>query len=783
MPETGLRALSAHDFEILCQDLLGRELGAALEGFTAGRDGGIDLRLLRPSGGGSRVIVQCKHYITSGYSALKSKVKAEAARSARIEASRFILATSVGTTPGRKRELSKILADAGVSCGEQDIYGREDLERILRENSDIERTHYKLWLSSSAHLQQMINNGILVRSEGYLEELRHNAALFVENQSVDEALALLAHHHTCLISGAPGVGKSTLAEILLLHAISEGYRPIIVSSDIAEADQMYLSGEKQVFLYDDFLGRTTTFERQGKNEDDRLVRLIERVERAPTKRLLLTTREYILQQARIAFDRLSDRRLDLTKYVLDVGIYTRRNRAHILYNHIYFSEASPEARQSIREDRNYVALIDHENYNPRLISDAVALFSASGEPDDRFGDFLLGTFANPFGLWSHVFRNQFTPAARTLLAFVTLMDAPVTMDALERAHLALAQDGGWGTFEDTMRVLEGTALTIGAPPLAMIDFVNPGVADSVLGALLNDSQLLLSLMVAAFEFDQLVKLWTYASEPERGIPATHEGHYLNTLSSASYLLTLVDRKQSVLRPSMRRRLEAFADKFLASLVRLLDSRLVGDRSRAVRLSLLIGIADDLGVASSTQAIEDHLLAELDRWGGATDKESVLELVIRAGQSEWLADDVRRRLYDGALAWFTDDLYWPKDFQLLGRLRESGRVEPDEAAKVALREEFEEQLTSYFSEWSESDDADLLRSLLDDIESASAALNYDLDRWSDWDDERWRVQARIDELENDQSEGDDDWREHHDGGDAGSQGDDAWIDGLFDTLSD
>lgn len=786
MSETGLRALSAHDFEILCQDLLGQELGMTLEGFTAGRDRGIDLRLLRPPHRTPDVVVQCKHYITSGYSALKSRIQAEATKSAQVGASRFILATSVSMTPHRKQELSETLCGAGVRCGPEDILGREDLDRILRANPAIERAHYKLWLGSSALLQQMINNGILVRSEGYLEELRHKAALFVENKSVDDALALLSEYHTCLISGAPGVGKSTLAEILLLHAISEGYRPIIVSSDVGEADQMYLSGEKQVFFYDDFLGRTTTFERLGKNEDDRVVRLIERIGRAPTKRLILTTREYILQQARLSFDRLSNRSVDLTKYVLDVGVYTRRNRAHILYNHVYFAGVSEGARQSLREDRNYLDLVDHENYNPRLISDAVSLFSASGEPDDLFGDFLLHAFEDPSRLWAQVFNHQFTAGARYLLAFVPLLEPPLSIDALERAHVALAAVGVEGTFEDAMRILEGTALTIGGRPFSLVDFTNPGVADSVLTSLLSEPQVLITIVASAFEFDQLVKLWSYATEPERGLPATNEGRNWNTLSSASYLLTLVDRKQLVLRGAMRRRLEAIADRFVANLVRLLSSRIVGDRSRAVRLSLAIGISEDLGATSVAPAIEAELRAELARWasGSDIDKEPVLELVTRAARSTWLSAEVRDEMYRSALAWFADDLSWPKDYELLARLRDVAEAEEEGRALADLRDEFVATLQNYISEWSDSDDADVLRGLLDDIESASRVLAYDLDTWSDWDYESWQIRDRIDDLERDLAEPDDDWREYRsEGSDGRDQGDDAWIDALFDTLTE
>ena len=50
---------------------------------------------------------------------------------------------------------------------------------------------------------------------------------------------------------------------------------------------------KQVFYFDDFLGKTALDKLQ-KNEDQRLVELMEEVAANPNWRFILTTREYIL---------------------------------------------------------------------------------------------------------------------------------------------------------------------------------------------------------------------------------------------------------------------------------------------------------------------------------------------------------------------------------------------------------------------------------------------------------------------------------------------------------
>jgi hypothetical protein len=376
--------LSSYDFEVLVRDLLSEDLQLRLESFAPGRDSGIDLRVLGPAKTTTAIrvssaamgqlptlalVVQCKHYEGSGYSKLKQALKSEKTAVSRLKPERYILATSVSMTPQRKDELHKLLSPWLLSPA--DVLGREDLEERLSRYPGIEKRNYKLWLTSSAVLERVLNNEILSRTEGYLEDLQRKARVFVQNDSYPAAQKILEEHHVCVISGAPGVGKTTLAEMLLIDYVSQGFEPVIVSHDIGEADALYHIEGPQVFLYDDFLGRTSSLEKLGKNEDDRLLRLIGRANRSSEKRLLLTTREYILQQASRTYERLNRPELISRKYLLDMESYTRLHRAAILYNHLYFASISSEAKHAILAGRAYLPLIDHPNYSPRLIETAL----------------------------------------------------------------------------------------------------------------------------------------------------------------------------------------------------------------------------------------------------------------------------------------------------------------------------------------------------------------------------------------------------------------------------
>lgn len=65
------------------------------EGFTVGRDRGIDLRLLLEEQNRFTIVGMCKHYARSGYAKPLSSVKSEAKKAAALHAQRYILITSV----------------------------------------------------------------------------------------------------------------------------------------------------------------------------------------------------------------------------------------------------------------------------------------------------------------------------------------------------------------------------------------------------------------------------------------------------------------------------------------------------------------------------------------------------------------------------------------------------------------------------------------------------------------------------------------------------------------
>ena len=429
MADYDFRSLSPHDFELLSRDLLQKLLGVRLESFTTGRDSGIDFRYRTKS---QHLIVQCKHYAESGYDALARVLAAkERTKIDRLKPTRYILTTSVGLTPSRKQELLAIMAPYCVDVS--DIFGKDDLNNLLTQYSDVERQHFKLWLTSAAVLDRVLNAGIFSDSDRHLERIRRRLCRYVPNPSLERAQQILDTSHFCIVAGIPGIGKTTLAEVLLTNLVEQhGFSTFRVTHDLSELQAIKNPKSKQAFYFDDFLGKTALDKLQ-KNEDQRLVELMEEVSENSQWRFILTTREYILNMARQRYEAFAHPTVDFKMCVINLSDYTRPARAKILYNHIYFSDLPKEYKLALLEDRGYEKILGHRNYNPRVIEHMTEARHARTVPPTLYLREFLDNLDNPSRIWEHAFKHQVSEAARHLLLVLTTLADEVKLENLEEA--------------------------------------------------------------------------------------------------------------------------------------------------------------------------------------------------------------------------------------------------------------------------------------------------------------------------------------------------------------
>jgi Restriction endonuclease len=433
MPQYDFSQLSAYDFETLVASLLQKEWGIRLEAFKSGRDQGIDLRytcietvhtrleaLFTSTETARTTIIQCKHYIQSGFQKLAAHLrKEEAAKVRTLAPERYVLVTSVGLTPANKEEIKAIFSP--YIRGTSDIIGLTEINQLLERHPDIEQHNFKLWLTSKAVLDRVLHNAELCQADFMIDKIRRKLPLYVLNASYPRALGILKTSNVVVISGVPGIGKTTLADMLIYSYLSAEFAPVVIKSDLREGRALYNKITPQIFYYDDFLGQTFLRERHGfllRNEDASLVEFIEMIQSSANAKLVMTTREHILANAPLGSERLRRSALIDHRCVLELSDYSRAEKARILYNHIYFSELPEIYRKVLVDGKFYQTVLNHRNFNPRLIEWLSSYRRIKPIAVEAYQQFVRGILDNPQEIWREAFYNQISDSGRSLLIFL-----------------------------------------------------------------------------------------------------------------------------------------------------------------------------------------------------------------------------------------------------------------------------------------------------------------------------------------------------------------------------
>lgn len=489
---------SSYEFEILCRDLLNEEyrlnikVGHGLSelilqfsSFKAGKDGGIDLYYHNE---GVKVIGQVKHSSGNFTDLLRMLKKSdgslsEAEKVRRQNPDKYIFMTSVPLSLANKHLLIEHFAPYIKS--DMDIYGKEDLNRLLAQFKHVERRHVKLYFTNPAVIEHLSAAATVSRSRFKVSEILDEVKNFVQTESFSKALSILEEKKLLILKGQPGVGKTTLAKLLCMYYLEQNYEFVEISDLDNELENLLEIPGKQVFYYDDFLGSNQYMIKNALKNEARLSSLLRRIARNPNKAIIMTTRTNVMKDAEYKSEKLSRIFSALSKFEVEAGNLSYREKMEIVRRHI---EKNGVGENLFPEDLIDHA-VNHRNFSPRLIEFITDARNVEKNAFD-YRSFVGKSFENPKELWAFAYEHQISGTQRIylnhLFLFADSAAGSVFKGSFENRMRFEAKNNNHNLthneFKESTAIMDGTFVNIDNGDHDdyndyFIEFINPSVAD------------------------------------------------------------------------------------------------------------------------------------------------------------------------------------------------------------------------------------------------------------------------------------------------------------------
>ncbi|EEL67249.1 nSTAND3 domain-containing NTPase [Bacillus mycoides] len=526
--------LSPNEFEILCSDILSRELGVDLRHFSPGRDGGVDLT---ESPTNKDIVVQVKHYTKSSFSALKTSLEKELIKLQQMNPRprQYYVCTSKELAAENIKDIYNVFKD--YMSSDKNVFTKCEIDKILGRdtNRDILRKNFKLWLVADQILTQLINRDVFIDGEVLLSNLEVDFKYFVQTNLFDQCIDILKRSRSILICGDPGVGKSITSKMLAFYYVKKGYQIRYTTNGMISDLKKSIQDNrdlKEIILLDDCLGQY--YLKLKDWQDQELVSLMNYIAINENKVLILNSRVTVLNEAQnnsgVLRRYLEDENVKIK--TINMNDISEKEKAYIFFNHLIRNELPNNYYNTVRANKNYVSIIKHKNYNPRIIEFVTHKKRYAKITPSRYYNFIISTLNNPQEVWREEFRNGLAMEDRIFMhTLFSLTDTFIDESILEECFIKRVEkesklDSTRNIFEESKKRLTSSMIRIveneGKLQLGVI---NPSLNDYILNAL-NENKI---------ERDQIIDNSLYIEQLERILGKSSQERILNELNSGELL--------------------------------------------------------------------------------------------------------------------------------------------------------------------------------------------------------------------------------------------------------
>lgn len=497
--------LNPDEFEKFANSIVGILFDKRIICFGEGPDDGIDGL---DDSKNPTIIVQSKRYQPSTQpSKFLSIVKSEISKLVKTLEKfdynvdfDYVIVTSVKLNP-RTRQAIRNLKPEWIKS-EKHIIDATDLENYSKDPCYIKIfKEYNLVNGRLIDAVAKINLELL-ELEDYNILSSFDYKYIIETTEIKKAYKTLRENNLVFLVGHPGVGKTVSSQYLGILATKWKDRPakVIYRSleNTEEVIQIFNSTFKDtkkslVVIFDDFLGRNSFNARE--QDLNKIKRLYSVISKYSNFFIIFNSRIEIMVQGmsdHIEFGKFIEEQED-KKITIDLSKLSDEDKAKILrsnfekeYNSLVDIEKNNLKKNYnlIRTERFYKKIVEHKNFNPRIIEYIV---KESRNININYIDKIKGMLDNPQKVYDEIFRKLSENEQMFLYSLTSFNKYPVKLEKVETLFNNVVDN--YGTIDDVYAVIDGSWIRkayLGEN--LIIDFLNPSLYDYLTNRLKKDKK-------------------------------------------------------------------------------------------------------------------------------------------------------------------------------------------------------------------------------------------------------------------------------------------------------
>lgn len=505
------------EFEKLCRDIVDiRDSPIKFTTYRRGKDGGIDFKSTNTP---IKIIGQCKLYNPAHYTSFFTSLKKEVQKCRRQNPSRYIICTNLKLSPDQAKEIHDLFK--GYIIAEEDIIEGEKLNKYLgnEQYQHLLKVYSKLLVPNLQFVEQalekIVNQKYYNKTAFFLKQIYKEHKLFHNTQILKKGIDILEKNKIIILTGNPGVGKTTTAKMIVNYFLNQKVKKILflTDNDFSEIEGLYQ--DNQLIVVDDFWGQNFSPLLKDFSRLRNFNRIIEDCKESNDRYLILTSREYIIKDVLNHSEHETKHILDADRFIINLDNYSNEDKVRIFLNHLLYYDFEKPFFEYLKYSDTLENVIDHRNYSPRHIEYFIRQFlSADNQNSYHFYSSFLKYLNKPSEYWNNNFNNL-NGTSKLILLILLISADPIDLSDLEKsfnvtqtpARNILNEKIEPLAFNHELRVLEDFYLVSEKEDYSdrvLICFQSPGIKDFLLQYLRTDGKAWVKpLLENALFFNQL----------------------------------------------------------------------------------------------------------------------------------------------------------------------------------------------------------------------------------------------------------------------------------------